>query len=120
VLRSGCRRSPCLANATRRSSAALPQLDLLINNAGIAAAGETELFTMTTGTRFFKLMVGRSVRLPRVYPWLKQNPSGAHILNISSLDAFTAVLDWRLLRVEGAVLSFSETLYGELRRLTSA
>jgi short-subunit dehydrogenase len=93
-----------------------PGLDLLINNAGIAAAGETELFTdddwyAVFQTNWWGVLYG----CHEFIPWLKQNPSGAHILNISSLDAFTAVPSTgAYCASKAAVLSFSETLYGEL------
>ncbi len=94
-----------------------PQLDLLVNNAGIAAAGDTELFTdddwfAVFQTNWWGVLYG----CHELIPWLKQNQSGGSILNVSSLAAFTAVPSTAAYCASKvAVVSLSETLYGELK-----
>ncbi|HEY2881509.1 MAG TPA: SDR family NAD(P)-dependent oxidoreductase [Pirellulales bacterium] len=94
-----------------------PQLDLLVNNAGIAAAGEVELFTDDDWQAVFQTnWWGVLYGCHEFIPWLKQNPAGASILNTSSLAAYTAVPTCAAYCAsKAAVVSFSETLYGELK-----
>jgi NAD(P)-dependent dehydrogenase (short-subunit alcohol dehydrogenase family) len=94
-----------------------PQLDLLVNNAGIAAAGETELFTDDDWSAVFQTnWWGVLYGCHEFISWLKQNPAGANILNVSSLAAFTSVpLTGAYCTSKAAVVSLTETLYGELK-----
>ncbi len=94
-----------------------PQLDLLINNAGIGAAGDTELFTDDDWSAVFQTnWWGVLYGCHELIPWLKQNRAGGSILNVSSLAAFTAVPSTAAYcALKAAVISLSETLYGELK-----
>jgi NAD(P)-dependent dehydrogenase (short-subunit alcohol dehydrogenase family) len=96
-----------------------PQLDLLVNNAGIAAAGDVDLFTDDDWSAVFQTnWWGALYGCHEMIPWLKQNSSGGSILNVSSLAAFTAVpTTAAYCASKAAVVSLSETLYGELKPL---
>jgi NAD(P)-dependent dehydrogenase (short-subunit alcohol dehydrogenase family) len=94
-----------------------PGLDLLVNNAGIAAAGDTELFTDDDWAAVFQTnWWGVQYGCHEFIPWLKQNLSGGSILNVASLAAYTAVPSTGAYTAsKAAVVAFSETLYGELK-----
>src|SRR5262245_21244027 len=94
-----------------------PQLDLLVNNAGIAAAGETELFTDNDWAAVFQTnWWGVLYGWHEFIPWLKQNAAGGSILNVSSLAAYTAVPSTAAYCAsKSAVVLLTETLYGELK-----
>ncbi len=93
------------------------QLDLLVNNVGVAVSGEVgrcrlddwrwimnaNLFSVIHGCHTF---VG----------WLKQNPRGGHLINTASLAAFGSFPGMAAYNVTKAgVVALSETLHSELR-----
>ncbi len=94
-----------------------PALDLLVNNAGVACAGELGTIPLADwrwqlDTNLLSVIHGCHACVD----WLKQNPRGAHIVNISSLAAVLAAPAMAPYNVAKAgVLAFSETCYAELR-----
>jgi NAD(P)-dependent dehydrogenase (short-subunit alcohol dehydrogenase family) len=93
-----------------------PQLDLLVNNAGVCGAGDVGDFPLADwqwllGVNLHGVIYGCHTCLP----WLKQNPSGAHIINTASIAAFLAAPTMGAYNVAKAgVLALSETMYAEL------
>jgi NAD(P)-dependent dehydrogenase (short-subunit alcohol dehydrogenase family) len=93
-----------------------PQLDLLVNNAGVCGAGDVGDFPLEDwqwllGVNLHGVIYGCHTCLP----WLKQNPNGAHIINTASIAAFLAAPTMGAYNVAKAgVLALSETMYAEL------
>ena len=94
-----------------------PQLDLLVNNAGIGVQGnigecpiddwrhvvDVDLFGAIYGCHFCR-------------DWLVANPEGSHVINVASAAAFFNSPGMGPYSVSKAgILSLSETLYAELR-----
>jgi NAD(P)-dependent dehydrogenase (short-subunit alcohol dehydrogenase family) len=102
----------------QKLSAAWPQLDLLINNAGVAAAGEVGLYPLddwewVMSVNFWGVLYGCHTFVD----WLKRNPAGAHIINTASLAGLICAPTMGAYNVSKAgVVALSETLYGELRQ----
>ncbi|MCG8584205.1 MAG: SDR family NAD(P)-dependent oxidoreductase [Pirellulales bacterium] len=95
-----------------------PQLDLLVNNAGVAAQGEVGEFPLDDWHWVLSTNLHGTIYGCHTFvPWLKQNPSGAHIINTASFAAFVSAPSMGAYGVAKAgVVSLSETLYGELRQ----
>jgi len=93
-----------------------PRLDLLINNAGVCAAGEIgeapqEDFQAVLDVNFH----GTHYGCHSVVPWLKETAPGGHIVNIASIFGLVAPPTMGAYNVsKAAVVALSETLYGEL------
>ena len=93
-----------------------PQLDLLINNAGICAAGEIgeapiEDFQAVLDVNFQGILNGCQTMVP----WLKETAPGGHIVNVASIFGLVAPPTMGAYNVsKAAVVALSETLYGEL------
>ena len=94
-----------------------PQLDLLVNNAGVCGAGDVGEFPLENwrwllGVNLHGVIYGCHACLP----WLKQNPHGAHIINTASIAAFLAGPTMGAYNVaKSGVLALSETMYVELQ-----
>jgi NAD(P)-dependent dehydrogenase (short-subunit alcohol dehydrogenase family) len=91
-------------------------IDLLVNNAGVSGAGEVGRFPLDDwrwilGVNLFGVLYGCHAFVE----WLAENPHGAHIVNTASMAAVVSAPTMGGYNVsKAAVVSLSETLYGEL------
>lgn len=94
----------------------LPHLDLLVNNAGIAAAGDVGAMPLDDWRRVLDVnLCGAIYGCHTFVPWLKQNPAGAHLVNVASFAAFATFPEMAAYNVTKAgVVALSETLRAEL------
>lgn len=100
-----------------RLAKAWPQLDLLVNNAGVGVGGEVGKLPLEDWRWIVDINLwGVIYGCHTMVDWLKANPHGAHIVNIASMAAIVSAPSMAPYNVTKAgVLSLSETLYGELR-----
>ncbi len=93
------------------------QLDLLVNNAGVAGSGEVGSYSLDDWQWILGINLQAHIfGCHFAIPWLKQNPRGAHIINTASLAAIANKPGMAGYNVTKAgMLSLSETLYGELK-----
>lgn len=100
-----------------RLQASWPMLDLLVNNAGVACAGEIgrlslENWHWTLNANLHGVIYGCHTMVP----WLKANPQGAHVVNVASIAGMLAPPSMGPYNVSKAgVIALSETMYSELR-----
>ncbi len=93
-------------------------LDLLVNNAGVAASGNIgeaplEDWRWIVDINLFNGIYGCHTFVD----WLKANPRGAHIINTASLAAIAVAPSMASYNVtKAAMLALSETLYAELKQ----
>ena len=94
-----------------------PQLDLLVNNAGVGVAGEVGQLPLDDWHWIINInLYGAIYGCHTLIDWMKQNPAGAHIVNIASMAAIVSAPGMAPYNITKAgMLSFSETLYGELK-----
>jgi NAD(P)-dependent dehydrogenase (short-subunit alcohol dehydrogenase family) len=94
-----------------------PQLDLLVNNAGVAGSGEVSKYRLEDWQWIMGINLNAGIYGCHFFiPWLKKNPRGAHIINTASLAAVVNRPGMAGYNVTKAgMLSLSETLYGELK-----
>ncbi len=99
-----------------RLQAAWPQLDLLVNNAGVAGAGEIGQFPLEDWQWVIDVNLWSGIYGCHAFvEWLKQNPQGAHIINTASMAAVESAPPTAAYNVaKGALVSLSETLYAQL------
>lgn len=99
-----------------RLRAALPNLDLLVNNAGIAAAGEVGEMPLDRWRRVLDVNLSGVIHGCHTFvPWLKRNPAGAHVVNVASFAAFASFPEMAAYNVTKAgVVALSETMRAEL------
>ena len=94
-----------------------PQLDLLVNNAGVCCAGEVGELPLSDWQWIVNVnLMGAIYGSHACVEWLKRNPRGAHLVNVSSLASVAGMPSMAAYNVTKAgVLALSETLYAELR-----
>lgn len=104
-------------NALRQQlESSWPQLDLLVNNAGVVVSGNVgdcplEDWRWIVDVNLWNVVLGCHTFVD----WLKRNPRGGHIINTASLAAFGSAPGMAAYNVtKAAVVSLSETLHAEL------
>ncbi|MBX3415711.1 MAG: SDR family NAD(P)-dependent oxidoreductase [Pirellulales bacterium] len=100
-----------------RLRAAWSQLDLLVNNAGVAGAGNVGQFTLDNWRWILDINLWNGIYGCHTFiDWMKENPRGAHILNTASMAAIVSAPGMAGYNVSKAgMLALSETLYSELK-----
>jgi NAD(P)-dependent dehydrogenase (short-subunit alcohol dehydrogenase family) len=99
-----------------RLQAQWPQLDLLVNNAGVCGAGEVGEFSLDDWQWLLATnLLGVVYGCHTMVDWLKANPNGAQLLNVASIAAFAAAPSMAAYSVAKAgVVALSEALRAEL------
>jgi len=109
-------RDPTQWEALRdRLQAAWPQLDLLVNNAGVAGAGEVGEYPLDDWQRLMETNLwGTVYGCHTMVDWLAAR-HGTHLVNIASIAAHVSAPAMAAYNVaKSGVVSLSETLYCEL------
>jgi NAD(P)-dependent dehydrogenase (short-subunit alcohol dehydrogenase family) len=94
-----------------------PALDLLVNNAGVGCAGNVGELPLDDWHWIVNInLFGAIYGCHAMIEWMKENPRGAHIVNIASMAAIVSAPGMAPYNVTKAgMLSLSETLHGELK-----
>ena len=100
----------------RRLESAWPQVDLLVNNAGVVVSGNVGDCTLEDWRWIVDVNLWNAIHGCHTFiDWLKRNPRGGHIINTASLAAFGSAPGMAAYNVtKAAVVSLSETLHAEL------
>ncbi len=95
-----------------------PRLDLLVNNAGICAAGRIGEAALEDFQRVIDVNLSGVVNgCHAMVPWMRETAPGGAIVNIASVAALLSAPAMAAYSVSKAgVVAFSETLYNELRQ----
>ncbi|HUT52771.1 MAG TPA: SDR family NAD(P)-dependent oxidoreductase [bacterium] len=115
VARVDVTRAEELESAAERFFSEWGGVDLLINNAGVAAAGRMEEVTLEDwhwimGINFWSVVHGSRAFIPRM-----RAQGGGHIINVASLAGIASLQYMSPYNAtKAAVISLSETLKGEL------
>jgi NAD(P)-dependent dehydrogenase (short-subunit alcohol dehydrogenase family) len=93
-----------------------PQLDLLVNNAGVSHSGAFETMDLADWRRVLSVNLdGTMLGCHTMTPWLMENPQGGNILNTASFAAMAQGPYMSAYNVsKSAVVALSESLYTEL------
>ncbi len=93
------------------------QLDLLVNNAGVAGYGDVGVFPLDDWRLLLEVNLNGGIfGCHTMVDWLKDNARGAHIINVASFAAIAPSPSMAAYNVTKAgMLALSETLYGELK-----
>jgi len=97
--------------------AAWPALDLLVNNAGVGVGGNVGELSLEDWRWIMDINLwGGIYGCHTTVDWMKQNPRGAHIVNIASMAAIVCAPGMAPYNVTKAgVVALTETLFGELK-----
>jgi NAD(P)-dependent dehydrogenase (short-subunit alcohol dehydrogenase family) len=100
-----------------RLRSAWPALDLLVNNAGVGVGGEVGQLPLEDWQWIVNINLwGAVYGCHTLVPWMKTNSRGGHIVNIASLAAIASAPGMAPYNItKAAMVSLSETLYGELK-----
>lgn len=95
-----------------------PQLDLIVNNAGVVVSGPVEQTPLEDWDWLLSVNLrGVILGCHTMIDWLKENPRRSHIMNMASVAGLIAPASMGAYNVAKAgVVSLSETLYQELKR----
>jgi NAD(P)-dependent dehydrogenase (short-subunit alcohol dehydrogenase family) len=101
---------------SERLRAQWSQLDLLVNNAGVAGSGRVGDYSIENWHWIVDVNLWNGINGCHTFvEWLKANPQGAHIINTCSLAAIVSAPTMAAYNVTKAgMLALSETLYSEL------
>ncbi len=99
-----------------RLKARWENLDLLVNNAGVAGSGCVGDYSIDNWRWIIDVNLWNGINGCHTFvEWLKANPRGAHILNTCSMAAIVSAPTMAAYNVTKAgMLALSETLYSEL------
>lgn len=99
-----------------RLQGAWDQLDLLVNNAGVAGSGCVGDYPIENWRWIIDINLWNGIYGCHTFvEWLKANPHGAHIINTCSMAAIASAPTMAAYNVTKAgMLALSETLYSEL------
>lgn len=66
-----------------------PRLDLVVNAAGVGASGEVGTLPDVQWRRVIDTnLIGTALGCETFLPWLREQPAGAHLVNVASISAF--------------------------------
>ncbi len=94
-----------------------PGLDLLVNNAGVGCAGNVGEMPLDDWRWIVQINFwGAVYGCHTMVEWMKQNPHGAHIVNVASMAGIVSAPGMAPYNMtKAAMVSLSETLRGELQ-----
>src|SRR5262249_28799220 len=92
-----------------------PALDLLINNAGVGLGGEIGQLSLDDWHWIININLWGAIHgCHTMIDWMKQNPRGAHIVNVGSLAAVVSAPSMAPYTITKAgMVSLSESIYTE-------
>jgi NAD(P)-dependent dehydrogenase (short-subunit alcohol dehydrogenase family) len=92
-------------------------IDLLVNNAGVAGCGSVGTFPIEDWHWLLNINLYGAIHGCHTFiDWLRQNPNGSHIINAASFAAIAPTPSMAAYNVAKAgVVALSETLYSELK-----
>jgi NAD(P)-dependent dehydrogenase (short-subunit alcohol dehydrogenase family) len=97
---------------------AWPRLDLLVNAAGVGAAGEVGTLPAEQWRRVLDTnLLGTALGCETFVPWLRQHPHRSHLINVASVAAVTGLPALAAYSASKAgVVALSETIAAECPR----
>ncbi|MCX8124204.1 MAG: SDR family NAD(P)-dependent oxidoreductase [Spirochaetes bacterium] len=124
VNQNGGNAIPCLCDVTKEKDikklfdAVIKKyngIDILINNAGVAAAGYFEKITLATWDWIYTINTKSSILMCRTFIPIFKSQGYGHIVNVASFTGFASMPEMACYNMtKAAVISLSETLYQEL------
>lgn len=121
---SGGNAIPCLCDVTKEKDIRklfeivikkYNGIDILINNAGVAAAGYFEKIPLTTWEWICSINTKSTILMCRTFIPMFKSQGYGHIVNVASFTGFASMPEMTCYNMtKAAVISVSETLYQEL------